>query len=267
MYDYFDEAKNLLGDFIKPKSKDQHFYYSRIRDFFDEYMGRENNTDKPIKTITPYDINTYLKGLKKSPNEKLNCYSALKKFFEYTYTIDATFDVMKGVAKPPKQDKDSVYISKEHTKRLIEFTKNNNENLNDRLIIGFFLYTGLSRQYISKLTNSNISTQTVEYTLHIKRGKSYTYVPLKNELVDLIKEYWKDMAIVKPNDTFFNYNENYLSTKVAETTIKVVNKRYTPTHFSNTFIKACIENNYDIYVISPSFVFPIPISCVSGQFL
>jgi len=252
MYKYYDEAKRYIDNFITifVGKTTQNFYRIRIEKFFIDYMGKDHNSQRPMKTITFHDINQFLNDIDKSEREKVNYYAALKSFFEYTYELNITNDVMRGVDAPKVERKSPEYITKEDVEKIKEFILNENNDIKDRLFLGFFLYTGLSRQYIANLRNYQISSESIEYTLHIEKRDQSFCLPIKKELQDLIKEYRMHYDIVNPYEKIFDFDENYFSTKISELSKKCTGKKYTPTHYSNTFIKVALETSNDIYSIS-----------------
>ena len=59
MYKYYDDVKNLIEEMFKTyilKEKSETFYRGRILKFFTDYMGLNQNQDKPLNAITYFDI-------------------------------------------------------------------------------------------------------------------------------------------------------------------------------------------------------------------
>ena len=94
------ELQDELFDIYRFKDKSKKFYKGRIDNFFHNYMGLDFNKDKPLKAITYYDINIYLNGLVCADSERVNNYTALKRFFEYTYEKDKTTDIITNLNRP-----------------------------------------------------------------------------------------------------------------------------------------------------------------------
>lgn len=252
MYRYMNEVEKLVEDFIGifPEKKTKTFYKSRIIKFFNEYMGQTHNVEKPLKAITSHDLNLYLQQVDKSGAEKLNYYNALKGFFQYTYELDITLDALKGVKVPKVQRKLPKYISPCDVEKIEGFIRDPESAIDDRLLLAFFLYTGLSRQFIANLRNFQVYNETKEYSLHITRGDQFFMIPLKKIIHKLIRIKRRDIERVDPYAKLFNIDENYVSSKVSLLSTKITGKPYTPTMFSNTFIKQALDKNIDIYTIS-----------------
>ena len=251
MHKCLKEAEKILNEYLDTIAKDtsKKFYETRIMKFFNEHMSLQ---EKPLKAISFYDIDSFIKELKVSNSERLNYYYACKGFFSYTYYNEITVDVMKGVDKPIVQINKATYMDNKDILKFIEFTMDSSQPLIERLLIGFFIYTGLSRQYIAKLTHHQINIDSPQYMLHFDTGKDgEVYVPLKQELIQLINELKQSQKeVVKRYERVFkNYGENYISTKIAELSKRIVGKKYKPTDFSSTFIRNAILAGNDIYTI------------------
>ncbi|MED0765985.1 hypothetical protein P4S83_01720 [Aneurinibacillus thermoaerophilus] len=244
MYKYIKEVDNLIEGYIAKINSEQFYKYKIIR-FFEEYMGLPHNTERPLNSIHAHDIETYLKT-EKIKKDALNHYNALKSFFDYTFKKGDTQDVMRTVKKPDKKAVKKKYLSDEEIKLIAEFIQNKNNKLIDRMLLGFFLYTGLSRKYIAELTNSHIYIDDKEQTLQINNH----ILPLKKELVEVIKEYRGNQKPVRNYKRIFGYDANYVTSKLKELTLRIINRESTPTEFSNTFIKSCLNAKGEIDVIS-----------------
>lgn len=251
MYKFMKEANEQLDNYLETivSKKSKIFYHTRVSRFFTEYMSTDK--DKPINAITYHDINSFLKNISVSQNERLNYYNAFLGFFKFTYKNNSTLDVMKDVEKPIVRKKKIQYIDSNSLEKMISFTKDKDMPIEDRLLIGFFIYTGLSRQYIANLLNYQIITERTEYALLFNIGEAgEIYLPIKEELINLVLESREKLTIVKPTCKVFDYGENYFSTKVANLSKKITGKRFIPTHFSSTFIKYALKETKDIYTIS-----------------
>ena len=170
MHKCLKEAEKILNEYLDTIAKDtsKKFYETRIMKFFNEHMSLQ---EKPLKAISFYDIDSFIKELKVSNSERLNYYYACKGFFSYTYYNEITVDVMKGVDKPIVQINKATYMDNKDILKFIEFTMDSSQPLIERLLIGFFIYTGLSRQYIAKLTHHQINIDSPQYMLHFDTGK------------------------------------------------------------------------------------------------
>lgn len=101
-------------------------------------MSEAANENKPLNTISYYDIDTHLRNLKNSDADKVNHYSALKCFFIFTYNKSNTQDVMSQVTKPTYEKSPNIILDEERYKKLVKFITN--------------------RWEVSKLTLESVST-------------------------------------------------------------------------------------------------------------
>jgi integrase len=226
------------------------FYRQRINNFLIEYMGLENNINRPLNTITYFDINEYLDNLQCTDSEKINYYNSFKRFFEYTFLRNETNEIMNRVDIPIKIIKKKNYISEIDNIKLRDFIFNPNNILIERLILGLFLFTGLSRKYIANLNKSQIISENNEYRLKIYKDKEECILPLKLELQELLDSYLKVNTDIENLSKLFPYNENNLSKIVANFARQITGNEYTPTDFSNSFIKNALGNTNYIWEIS-----------------
>lgn len=158
--------------------------------YFSEYMGLTINNDKPLNAITYFDVDTYLKNFKYSDAEKVNHYSALKRFFEYTYLKNKTNEIISQVTKPEYKRKPKEILKEDEYVKLKSFIVCRSNNLNERLILGLFLFTGLSREYIASLRNNQFIYEEGVYRLIIWKDENGVKLPLKSELQLLIHKYF-----------------------------------------------------------------------------
>ncbi|WP_410513115.1 site-specific integrase [Paenibacillus sp. BR2-3] len=253
MYQYIEEANEILKNYLETISdnKSKVFYQTRLNRFFHDYLSLDHNKARPMNALNFHDLNTFINSLKFTNNEKLNYFYAFKGFFSFAYIGNfIPNEIMKGVIKPLVKSKVRKYIDKASIEKLIGFTKDIKIPIEDRLLVGFFMYTGLSRQYIANLTNYQISTGNQYYSLHFDMGSHVRYVPLNIELTNLIKEYRKLMPIIRPYDKVFKLNENYISDKIKNLSKQITNHEFTPTQYSNTFIKYVLNKGNDVLSVS-----------------
>lgn len=258
MYSYYDDVvrtfDTILGASEKLKDKSKQFYEQNGMKFFKEYMALPENENRPINAITYFDINSYLEALPYSNGHKVNVYNSLKKFFEYTYQVGLTPDIMSKVIKPDVEKKKVKLIKEEDYYLLKDFIISRENDIKDRLILGLFLFTGLSRQYIANMRNSQFIFENGVYKLSIIKSKDagekqqYVILPLKTELQLVINEYMLQCGSTDEN--IVHIEENYLSSYVSILTAKITTRKYTPTVFSNTFIVKALKEGNRIWEIS-----------------
>lgn len=251
MYRYSSDVERLTNEMTETYGinvKSVPFYKSRINKFFSEYMGVPVNEEKPLNVITYFDVETYLKNLKCSDSEKVNYYSALKRFFEYTYLKSKTNEIIRQVTKPEYENKPKEILNEDEYVKLKTFIVNRNKSLNERLILGLFLFTGLSRQYIASLRNNQFVYEEGVYNLIIWKDENEFKLPLKSELQLLIHEYCTDVN--NKLDKVMRMDENSISTYIGNLTKSIVGKKYTPTILSNTFISKALSNGNYIWEVS-----------------
>ncbi|RAT99183.1 site-specific integrase [Brevibacillus sp. Leaf182] len=252
MYKYLNEVQPIIFNYLEtiPNDDSKVFYQSRLFKFFDEYMSKEHNLFRPLNTINFYDINTFLDELEFSSAEKLNYYNAFSGFFKFAYLTDRLpVDVMKGVNKPIIELKPKRYIADQDVKIIKKFIFGTGE-LEDRFLLALFLFTGLSRKYIANLTHYNFSRGNLYTSLFFEIGERTRCVPLNQELVKIVSEYFESLAIINPYQKVFKHDENYVSEKVSSLSKKITGKPYTPTSYSNTFIREVLIQNNDILTVS-----------------
>jgi len=262
MYKYIENANQLLvdlNDTYNLTNATYSFYTCRINKFFEEYMGDSQNENKPLDAITYYDVNEYFRTLECSSAQKLNHYQSLKRFFDFSYLSGKTQEIMSRVTKPEHDKPEPEYIKDEHFDILCEFINNRDNCFEERLLLALFLYTGLSRNYISSLRNSQFEYYNGMYQIKIWKDekvgnenleKEYI-IPLKAQLQLLVAQQVDNAQKSRCSlDKVFDMNENYMSTKIKNLSERIVEKKYTPTAFSNTFIKKCLEQGNRIWEVS-----------------
>jgi len=248
MYEYYENAQKILNELIEDaeiKGKSLTFYRSRINKFFSEYMGVDANKNKPLNAITYFDINTYLENLKCSDAEKVNYYNSLKRFFEYAYYKNETKEIMSHVTKPIYIQKPKRVLNDNEYNKIKKYIVCKENDINDRLILGLFLFTGLSRQYIASLRNNQFVYDEGVYKLIIWKGEEQVKLPLKAELQLLINEYCTPILDDDKLEKVIKLKENFISTYIGDLTKEIIGKKYTPTNLSDTFVyKALASGNY-----------------------
>lgn len=253
MYKYYNEVNQILTNYLEtiPNDASKTFYKIRINKFFDDYMSLEHNSTRPLNTINFHDINIYIESLDYSKAQKLNYYNAFLGFFRFSYNTDKIHtDVMKGVHRPEGSKKEIKYIDSGSIKELKKYLNTDIKAIEDQLLLGFFLYTGLSRKYIANLTHYQISRGNRFTSLFFELGENTHCVPLNTELSSMIKKYFDSIDVINPYEKIFNIDENYVSEKLKILTKRITGKAFTPTDFSNTFIKEALKINNDILSVS-----------------
>lgn len=259
MYKYCNEIKKIFDTILnsseKLKDKSKLFYEQNGMKFFNEYMSLPENENRPLNAITYFDINSYIEALPFSSRHKVNVYNSLKKLFDYTYKEGITPDIMNKVKKPDVEKKRIKLIKDEDYQLLKEFITNSENDIRDRLILGLFLFTGLSRQYIANMKSSQFIFENGIYKLSIIKSNSskgekaqYVVLPIKTELQLVINEYL--LQLNGRTEKIVHIEENYLSSYVSSLTNKITTKKYTPTVFSNTFIVKALKEGNHIWEIS-----------------
>lgn len=253
MYLFMQNVEDLIQELFQKihiKEKSKAFYQTRIEKFFVEYMAKEENEKKPLNAITYFDINTHIQNLKNSNADKLNNYNALKRFFTFTYERGITGDIMSQVDKPERVIKSKQILSEDEYKRLTDFIACEENDIEERLVLGLFIYTGLSRQYIAALQNNHFIFERGLYYLFVWKDDEEVRLPLKAELQLLIKEYCMNLSTEKQFRRLIEIDENSISTYVGNLVQKAIGKKYTPTVLSNTFIKKALSNGNYIWEVS-----------------
>jgi len=251
MYAFITEVNKLIDEMINAFGINSvPFYKGRISNFFTDYLGNDINRNKPLDAITYFDIETYLKSLKCSDAEKLNIYYALKRFFEYTYLNGITKEIMSQVTKPVYISKPKEILKEDEYLKLKNFIVSRENNLHDRLILGLFLFTGLSRKYIANLRNNDFKFENGLYELIIWKNNQEVRLPIKPELQLIINEYCINLSDNERFNKVIKIDENYLSEYVSNLIKSIIGRRCSPTILSNTFISKALSSGNHIYEVS-----------------
>lgn len=254
MYKFYDYVQTLISnlqDTYEIKHNSLVFYKGRINRFFTDYMGETINMEKPLNAITYFDINTYINSLHCSNAEKVNHYQSLKRFFEYTYLRNITPEIISQVIKPTYVRSSKKTLSDNEYEKLRNFIVCRDNDLKERLILGLFLFTGLSRKYIANIVNSQFIYDNGLYKLVIWQDKNETILPLKAELQIIVNEYVTTLtADDKLNKVVIYAGQNYLSTYIANLTKQIIGKSHTPTTLSNTFINKALSGGNYVWEVS-----------------
>ena len=248
MYCQMDEVNRLLNalkDTENPKLW-KILYKSCIMKFFTKYLSQEHLKDRKLRDLTVNEVDSFLDNLPYEHNTKANYYQALKKFFEFADKKGVIPLFYKRVKEYKHQRGVIKCIEPKHVKALEEFIEGESK-LENRLLIGLLLYTGLSRKYIANLSFQQITDDMSCF--RINNGDSI--IPIRSELSDLLTEFRKRNK-KKHSDKFFGGDETSINYMVGEICMNVCGRKYTPTEFSNTFIgKALGEESWkNLYPVS-----------------
>jgi len=156
---------------------------------------------------------------------------------------------MKNIKIPKTDEKNKEYLNLEEINKIKLFCKDKNQKIEDRLLIGFNLYTGLSRKFLAELKLEHFQQPSGNrFYLQFDNFKTVT---ICSQLTDLFIEYKETFEVPKRKNKIFNYNENYLSTKTKDITMKIISRKITPTTYSNTFIKEMLRiTKNDVLMVS-----------------
>lgn len=246
MYTYISEVNILINKMIEAfEINSLAFYKGRISSFFTEFMGGSTSYNKPLDAITYYDVETYLKDLKCSDAEKLNIYNALNRFFEYTYLKGITKEIMSQVTRPVYIRKPKETLKEDEYLKLKDFIVSRENVLYERLVLGLFLFTGLSRKYIANLRNNEFKFENGVYELIIWKNDEEIELPVKSELQLIINEHCTYLSENEVFEKFVKIDENSLSEYVSNLIKRIIGRGCSPTILSNTFIsKALLDGNH-----------------------
>lgn len=254
MYEYMSEVDMLINEMIDTFGINAEtslpFYKGRICSFFDSFTATPSDSKKPLDALTYYDVEMYLKTLQCSNAEKLNTYNALKRFFEYTYLKGITKEIMSQVTKPIYTRKPKETLNENEYIKMRNYIVCRNNDIKERLVLGLFLFTGLSRKYIANLRNNELKFENGVYELIIWKDNKELRLPLKSELQLIINEY---CASLPENELFkkvIKTDENYLSEYVSSVAEHIISRRCTPTILSNTFISKALTHGNHIFEVS-----------------
>ena len=227
------------------------FYSYRIRKFFEEYLSQEEHFDRPLSAITEVEVNNFLKSMTCKHNEKVNYYMALKLFFDFASKKGVTQPFYIKVNKYTQKRSRIEYIEEEHAKKIVDYISGKsgqNVLLENRLLLALVFYTGLGRKYISGLSYDQISDDMWVFRLN---GVDHD-IPIKKELHRLLTVYFSESGI-KRSRRIFDVDETALNYRLSVLSKKICGKSYTPTQYSNTFIKKTLGDQdqcKNIYTVS-----------------
>lgn len=162
---------------------------------------------------------------------------------------------MSQVEKPFYSKKVKKVLSESDYTNLKKYIVSRNNCVKKRLILGLFLFTGLSRKYIASIKNSDFKFDNGVYKLIIWKKvdaiETEIEIPLKMELQLIVNEYLQQLnKEERLNKVVETSNENSISALVKKIAEESGVKECSPTILSNTFIsKALSKGNY-IYEVS-----------------
>lgn len=248
MYQYMGIVNEINIELSK-YLENPHFYIPKINRFFESYMALNMNSSRPLDSITYHDINSYL-CLENVVKDYANQYYGLKKFFDYTYRKNKTQDIMSKVIAPRSLCKiPSDYIPEEHIINMDRFIADSKEPILDRILIGLFLYTGLSRKYIWSIKNNDLYVD--GDVVSIQFMEQGVVIPIADKLSKILIEYKRQIKVVSMFDQIFAFKRGEdVNPTLNKITKQITGVKYTPTIFSNTFIKKCLSVSNDIDSIS-----------------
>ena len=218
MYQYIDMVQQLLNEmfsFYKTDSKNQAFYEDRVLYFFNEFIHNSESEDRPLDSITFYEVNTFLSNFASNKVDVSNYYYALKKFFKFTYHANITTDIFKLVNKPLLYKiKEYEVMNDDEYDAIRRYILDESQELEERLILGLFLFTGLSRQYIVALRLSSFNIEDDKINMTIWKGENEVQLPIKSELQKILISYIEAIGKKEKDRKIVDYDENYLSTRI-----------------------------------------------------
>lgn len=250
MYAQIEEIEIIMNGMMKAnkiKESCYTFYEPKIRLFFNEFIDK----DKPLDALTYYDVNSFLDSLEgKKESTKLNYYQAMNTFFRYTQRIGKTKEIMFNVKKPEEMPRKHEILSDEDTIKLKKYVGSQGEDLNNRLLVAFFLFTGLSRTYVANLKYKDLLKIDGEYKISISKNKKETIIPLKTELQLIIHEYLTCNPQIDEQQKLFKHSDNMISEQIKKLTREILGNKKTITIFSNTFIHNALNEGADVLKLS-----------------
>lgn len=165
-------------------------YKHSIRRFLDHFDGRD------IQEVTNEDIRNYLHDLARNKEysfSTLNIHiSAIKTFYQYTYSIDIH---QINIPRPAKSKHLPKLISKQEVQRMIETCR----NLKHRTIIITLYSTAMRRDELLGLTISDVMLDRRQVRI-LGKGNKERYVYLSDKLIVQMEQYLK---MYKPGHYLF----------------------------------------------------------------
>lgn len=218
-------------------------------------MGKE--LDKPLETLTSYEINDYFHGLSKSLKQSSlsRKMSALKGYYEFLMmkgTIVSNpaslLKVRKGEKKLPK------YLTQEEVKQLLDFPLDTAQDYLDKVIIELLYSAGLRVSELISLTVSNYYRE--EQFLKIRgKGNKERMVPIAKRTKEAIDDYLANSTSKPSTRLLVNSKNMALSRQFVYNRLKKrqeeagLQKEISPHVLRHSFASALINNEADLRVV------------------
>lgn len=220
-------------------------YGNTMRVFFTFY------NEKPLDEINNDDIirfnNEYILRKKLSSSYQNQFINALKKFFK---TIEKRQIDIDLVQRPRKENLLPNVMSKQEVKATLDA----HSNIKHRMMLILIYACGLRRSELLNLQPTAINSQRNQLKIIQSKGKKDRYVPISDEVVKLLRQYYK---LFKPTKWLFegqNPGEKYSPTslqKVLKTALKKANvKKPATLHWlRHSYATHLLENGTDLRYI------------------
>lgn len=244
----YQQLENLRITTNKPDESIRRLYMPALKNFIDNYLSTGDLYDKPIKSLSTYDLDKYFVSLAQNKSEATvkNQFRAIKSIFHLMYKENLTDDLffnieMRKYAKIAKEnevDKDNSILSNDKRRKLYQFISNENENIRERLLLSLIIKLGLSRGELMMLKRSDIDLEFgFIYTRKKNEDIKGVQKVLTNSVSKLIQEFVETYE-PKLNEYIFGGNGKDswgYKNEVDKITMKILNEKIAPKRLRDMF--------------------------------
>lgn len=211
-------------------------YASCIRKFF-----AESSKEHPIH-INESDIKLFL-GKFTEPNTQRAYHSAIKKFYVICLNQKNKF---RYIPYCKKSSKLPIVLSVQEIQSMFSAC----QNLKHKVILALLYSAGLRVSELINLKWSHIDRSRMIINIIQAKGKKDRQVPLKEKIIPLMEEYWKQY---KPKEYVFNgqsslqYTDRSVGEVIKQLATKAGIKKHVKTHLiRHCYATHCVEDGMDI---------------------
>jgi site-specific recombinase XerD len=200
--------------------------------------------NKPALHITSKDIKNYIENYNYSSISKQNqIYSSIKLFAKYILKIKKLNNII--LERPKKEKRLPRVIDKKTLRQKILSIKNNKH----KAILALAFSTGMRVSEIINLKISHIDSKRMLIHIHQAKGRKDRSVKLSNQILKILREYYKEF---RPKNYLFNGardNPQYSSSSCNKIIKKYIDKNAYMHILRHSCFTALLEDGVDIRII------------------